>query len=68
VTVDEVLAARTLTTLLLGGDPAGAPGVRGLVIGRTHMYPLDGHVGAAVDISAGLVHGGGTRISQEATA
>jgi len=67
-----VLAATTLPTLLLGGDPDGAPedtyaewekalalpGVRGLVVGRTLLYPRDGDVAAAVDVAARLVHGG----------
>lgn len=65
-----VLAATTLPTVLLGGDPDGAPqetytewekalalpGVRGLVVGRTMLYPRDGDVAGAVDIAAGLVH------------
>jgi hypothetical protein len=65
-----VMAATTLPTLLLGGDPDGAPqetyaewekalalpGVRGLVVGRTMLYPQDDDVAAAVDIAAGLVH------------
>lgn len=68
--MDAVMAATTLPTLLLGGDPDGAPeetyaewekalalpGVRGLVVGRTMLYPQDGDVAAAVDIAAGLVH------------
>jgi hypothetical protein len=70
--MDAVMAATTLPTLLLGGDPDGAPeetyaewekalalpGVRGLVVGRTMLYPQDGDVAAAVDVAAGLVHGG----------
>ena len=69
--MDVVMAATTLPTLLLGGDPDGAPeetyaewekalalpGVRGLVVGRTLLYPRDGDVAAAVDVAAGLVHG-----------
>jgi hypothetical protein len=65
-----VMAATTLPTLLLGGDPDGAPaetyaewekalalpGVRGLVVGRTMLYPQDGDVAAAVDVAATLVH------------
>lgn len=67
-----VMAATTLPTLLLGGDPApgtapgavyeawaGAlelPGVKGLVAGRTLLYPDDHDVVAAVDQAAGLVH------------
>jgi hypothetical protein len=70
--MDAVMAATTLPTLLLGGDPDGAPeetyadwekalalpGVRGLVVGRTMLYPGDGDVAGAVDIAAGLVHHG----------
>ena len=68
----RVMAATTLPTLLLGGDPQGAPremyaawgralelpSVRGLVVGRALLYPPDAHVAAAVDIAADLVHGG----------
>ena len=70
--MDRVMAATTLPTLLLGGDPAAAPqetyarwgkalalpAVRGLVVGRALLYPPDGDVAAAVDAAAGLVHGG----------
>lgn len=66
----RVMAATTLPTLLLGGDPSGSPdetyaawddalalpGVRGLVVGRTLLYPQDGDVAAAVDVAAALVH------------
>ncbi|MHB1975252.1 MAG: Cgl0159 family (beta/alpha)8-fold protein, partial [Acidimicrobiales bacterium] len=31
------------------------PGVRGLVVGRTLLYPPDGDVAAAVDTAAALV-------------
>jgi hypothetical protein len=69
--MDEVMAATTLPTLLLGGDPVGPaeqtyarwaaalalPGVRGFVIGRALLYPLDGDVAAAVDDACALVHG-----------
>jgi hypothetical protein len=69
--MDVVMAATTLPTLLLGGDPDGAPaetyaewekalalpGVRGLVAGRTMLYPQDGNVAGAVDVAASLVHG-----------
>ena len=68
----RVMEATTLPTLLLGGDPDGdpqetyaawgraleLPAVRGLVVGRALLYPPDGDVAAAVDIAAGLVHGG----------
>lgn len=67
----RVMEAATLPTLLLGGD-SGAdpgdtfaswdaaltlPGVRGLVVGRTMLYPPDGDVSRAVDTAARLVHG-----------
>lgn len=68
--MDRVMAATTLPTLLLGGDRSGPPedafaswekaltlpGVRGLVVGRTLLYPPDHDVTAAVDVAAGLVH------------
>lgn len=68
--MEEVMAATTLPTLLLGGDPAGPPeetyarwkaaielpGVRGFVIGRALLYPHDGDVAAAVDAACALVH------------
>ncbi|HEX8497902.1 MAG TPA: deoxyribose-phosphate aldolase, partial [Actinomycetales bacterium] len=68
----RVMDATTLPTLLLGGDPSGhpddtyaewgralaLPSVRGLVVGRTLLFPRDGDVAAAVDVAAGLVHGG----------
>ncbi|MDM7891161.1 class I fructose-bisphosphate aldolase [Curtobacterium caseinilyticum] len=68
--MERVMAATTLPTLLLGGDPSSRPletyakwadalalpGVRGLVVGRTLLYPSDGDVAAAVDLAAELVH------------
>ena len=68
--MERVMAATTMPTLLLGGDSGVAPdetfaawenalslpGVRGLTVGRTLLYPPDGNVAAAVDIAAGLVH------------
>jgi hypothetical protein len=71
----RVMDSTTLPTLLLGGDPAGDPddsyaqwgdalgltSVRGLVVGRALLYPPDADVAAAVDIAAGLVHGGQQR-------
>jgi DhnA family fructose-bisphosphate aldolase class Ia len=68
--MERVMASTTLPTLLLGGD-SGAdpdetfaswesalslPGVRGLVVGRTLLYPIDGDVEGAVDTAASLVH------------
>ncbi|GAA0249000.1 Cgl0159 family (beta/alpha)8-fold protein [Cryptosporangium japonicum] len=69
--MERVLEAATLPTLLLGGegggDPEvtyaswehalGLPGVHGLVVGRTLLYPHDGDVAGAVDVAAALVHG-----------
>ncbi|WP_431277643.1 class I fructose-bisphosphate aldolase [Leifsonia poae] len=68
--MERVMAATTLPTLLLGGDPSAhpdaiyaswanalaLPGVRGLVVGRTLLYPPDGDVVSAVDTAAALVH------------
>ena len=66
----RVMDATTLPTLLLGGDPSrrpeetyaswrealGLPAVRGLVVGRTLLYPPDDDVAAAVDVAVSLVH------------
>ena len=68
--MERVMEATTMPTLLLGGDNGGAqdetfaaweralalPGVRGLTVGRTLLYPRDGDVAAAVDTAARLVH------------
>ena len=70
--MERVMASTTLPTLLLGGDPTGdqdgtfeawraslaLPGVRGLVVGRSILYPQNGDVVSAIDIAASLVHGG----------
>jgi DhnA family fructose-bisphosphate aldolase class Ia len=67
--MERVMDATTLPTLLLGGDPEGAPdetyaaweaalalpSVRGLVVGRTMLYPIDDDVANAVDTAALLV-------------
>lgn len=67
--MERVLAATTLPTLLLGGDPGTdaqktfdgwrrameIPQVRGLVAGRTLLYPRDGDVASAVDAAADIV-------------
>ncbi|MRX45179.1 deoxyribose-phosphate aldolase [Agromyces sp. Q22] len=69
--MERVMEAATLPTLLLGGDADGdpdatfaswqgalaLPGVHGLVVGRTLLYPHDGDVERAVDAAARLVHG-----------
>ncbi|GAB3187092.1 Cgl0159 family (beta/alpha)8-fold protein [Nesterenkonia suensis] len=67
--MERVMAATTLPTVLLGGDPSGRtdevleawhralalPGVQGLTVGRTLLYPDDGDVAAAVDQAASLL-------------
>jgi hypothetical protein len=63
--MERVLAASTLPALILGGGgPANydawaralsLPTVRGLVIGRSLLYPHDDDVAAAVDTAAGLL-------------
>ena len=65
----RVMRATSLPTLLLGGDPGDdpqatftswkqameLPQVRGLVAGRTLLYPKDGDVARAVDAAAAIV-------------
>jgi len=67
--MERVMRSTTLPTLLLGGDPKEPddevfaiwekvlrlPGVGGLVVGRSLLYPHDDDVAAAVDLAAGLV-------------
>lgn len=67
--MERVMESTTLPTLLLGGDPDGAaddtyaswqaalalPSVRGLVLGRTMLYPADDDVAKAVDTAVSLV-------------
>lgn len=69
--MERVMAATTLPTLLLGGDPGAdvertfegwreameIPQVRGLVAGRSLLYPHHGDVAAAVDAAAAIVAG-----------
>lgn len=71
--MERVMAATTLPTLLLGGDSGPdfdatlqrwerallLPGVRGLTVGRTMLYPPDGDVASAVARAAALVHPSG---------
>lgn len=68
--MERVLDATTLPAVLLGGDAEtdpdetfaswesalALPGVFGLVVGRTLLYPRDGDVATAVDTAASLVH------------
>ncbi|HEX7744479.1 MAG TPA: aldolase [Micromonosporaceae bacterium] len=65
----RVMEASTLPALLLGGDPSGdqeetyasweaaltLPNVRGLIVGRTLLYPPDEDVAAAVDTAVSLL-------------
>jgi DhnA family fructose-bisphosphate aldolase class Ia len=67
--MERVMAATTMPTLLLGGDPdndpdetyaawqaaLALPSVRGLVVGRTMLYPADDDVAKAVDTAVSLV-------------
>jgi uncharacterized protein len=69
--VERVMAATTLPALLLGGAPGPdpdavfdawrramvVPNVRGLVVGRSLLYPPDGDVAHAVAVAAEIVHG-----------
>lgn len=68
--MERVMAATTLPTVLLGGDPTGSPdevfatweaalklpGVQGLTVGRTLLYPEDGDVAGAVATAASLLN------------
>jgi uncharacterized protein len=68
---EKLLSATTLPVVLLGGDPGkdrdatyqrwaksmALPQVRGLVAGRTLLYPPGGDVRAAVDAAAAIVRG-----------
>ncbi|TQK28124.1 aldolase [Arthrobacter sp. SLBN-53] len=66
--MDRVMESTTMPTLLLGGDPTdpdeafatwaaalALPAVRGLIVGRTLLYPPDDDVAAAVSGAVGLV-------------
>jgi hypothetical protein len=66
--MDRVMAATTLPTLLLGGDPTdhdaafarwekalALPSVRGLIVGRTLLYPVDDDVSSAVATAVAMV-------------
>lgn len=68
--MERVMQSTTLPTLLLGGDSGvdpdetfaswqdalALPGVRGLTVGRTLLYPPDGDVAGAVAAAAAMVH------------
>jgi len=67
--MERVMDSTIFPTLLLGGDPDTSPeetyaswrsalllpGVRGLVVGRTLLYPDDDDVAAAVDTASGMI-------------
>jgi DhnA family fructose-bisphosphate aldolase class Ia len=66
--MDRVMEATTMPTLLLGGDPAdpdeafaswekalALPAVRGLIVGRTLLYPADDDVAAVVSTAVKMV-------------
>ena len=67
--MDAVLAATTMPVLLLGGEVAddqreqfamwekvlANPHVKGMVVGRSLLYPPDGDVAAAVDATVGMI-------------
>ena len=75
--MERVMAATTLPTLLLGGDPTTRPeetyaswaaalqlpSVRGLIVGRALLYPEDGDVAAAVDTAVSLVRPQGVTVA-----
>jgi DhnA family fructose-bisphosphate aldolase class Ia len=68
----RMLSCTTLPALILGGTPGPdpeatyaswatameVPNVRGLVVGRSLLYPADGDVGAAIDRAARIVRRG----------
>ncbi|MFT6762154.1 MAG: hypothetical protein ACJAXA_000802 [Candidatus Aldehydirespiratoraceae bacterium] len=68
--VERVMAATSLPGLILGGTPGSdpetsfdewrramaVPNVRGLVVGRSLLYPADENVAAAVSTAAAIVH------------
>ena len=67
--MERVMESTTLPTLLLGGDPPepersfddwsralALPGVRGLVVGRSLLFPPGDDVAAAVRDAAAIVH------------
>ena len=69
--MDRVMESTTMPTLLLGGDPAdpdeafaswekalGLPSVRGLIVGRTLLYPADDDVSSAVAAAVSMVRAG----------
>jgi DhnA family fructose-bisphosphate aldolase class Ia len=68
--IERVMAATSMPGLILGGTPGpnpetafdewrramDIPNVRGLVVGRSLLYPSNGDVAAAVATAAAIVH------------
>ncbi|WP_010525785.1 hypothetical protein [Nesterenkonia sp. F] len=79
--MERVMAATTLPTVLLGGEPTAAtdetletwrsalrlPGVQGLTVGRTLLYPDGGDVAAAVREAASLLQNPAAAPAADAT-
>lgn len=79
--MERVMASTTMPTVLLGGDPVSSrdeifsswekalalPGVQGLTVGRTLLYPQDNDVAAAVAAAASLLRTTGTHAVEGAT-
>ena len=76
--MDRVMESTTLPTLLLGGDPAdqdeafaswekalALPSVRGLIVGRTLLYPADDDVSSAVATAVSMVRTGASAATGE---
>ena len=71
----RMLSTTTLPALILGGTPGAdpeatyrswetameVPNVRGLVVGRSLLYPADGDVASAIDRAARIVRPQGVR-------
>ncbi|HLR57388.1 MAG TPA: deoxyribose-phosphate aldolase [Beutenbergiaceae bacterium] len=71
--MEAVMRSTTLPTFILGGDTGETPeqlygrwehaltlpGVRGLVVGRSLLYPQTDDIATAIDRAAALVHGDG---------
>ena len=66
--MDRVMESTTMPTLLLGGDPTdpdeafaswekalALPSVRGLIVGRTLLYPPDDDVSSAVSTAVAMI-------------
>ncbi|WP_028279824.1 deoxyribose-phosphate aldolase [Arthrobacter sp. H5] len=79
--MERVMAATTLPTVLLGGEPTNGqdevlatwgkalalPGVQGLTVGRTLLYPADDDVAGAVASAASLLRDSSIRTVERVT-